>query len=164
MAKSGTVSMKLCTTIRRALRTNAPFPAVVSSLHSRQLTFKLSFAQVLGTAGVTQPPDMTAADLVTKIGLLKLISSELTGLTDNLIALADGMHIQPNLHIPGEATITPLPQLCRYLTHSSRFDTRWGPIWINTFRISCRLQQSLRGSFQTSHSWTIPLHKVEHRR
>lgn len=65
-------------------------------------------SQVLGTAGVAQPSDMSAADLVSKIGQLKLISSELTGLTDNLITLGDGSHVQPNLHIPGETTTLPL--------------------------------------------------------
>jgi hypothetical protein len=65
-------------------------------------------AQVLGTAGVAQPTDRSAADLVAKIGQLKLISSELTGLTDNLITLGDGTHVQPNLHLPGETSVTPL--------------------------------------------------------
>jgi hypothetical protein len=65
-------------------------------------------AQVLGTAGVAQPTDISAGDLVTKIGQLMMVSSELTGLTDNLITLADGTHVQPNLHLPGETSITPL--------------------------------------------------------
>jgi hypothetical protein len=66
-------------------------------------------AQVLGTAGVTQPSDgTTATQLVYEISKLPLISTELTGLTDNLITLGDGTHVQPNLHVPGETTITPL--------------------------------------------------------
>lgn len=65
-------------------------------------------AQVLDTAGTPQPTDMTTADLIIKIGELNFISSELTGLTNNLITLANGSHVQPNLHIPGSTSDLPL--------------------------------------------------------
>ena len=64
-------------------------------------------AQVLNDPNV----DLTLAqitDLQTNISNLKYISAELSGLTTNLLTLADGAHVQPNITVPGSETSFPL--------------------------------------------------------
>jgi hypothetical protein len=63
---------------------------------------------VLDRAGTPQPADMSKPDLLAKIANLNFTSAELSGLTGNLLTLADGAHVQPSLFIPGSTTPVPL--------------------------------------------------------
>lgn len=76
-----------------------------------QPTFNLQalVAQILDIAGVDSPPGITdPAEFIASVGRLKFISTELTGITSNLLTTTEGSHVQPNFRVPGQENVKPL--------------------------------------------------------
>jgi hypothetical protein len=74
-------------------------------------------AQTLDIAGVKLPPALddpnnpnARDDFIKSVGRLKFVSAELTGITSNLLTVAEGSHVQPNLRVFDRVFPSPLAE------------------------------------------------------